>query len=247
MNSSEPLWCPTSRVPPIAEGEVHVWLANLGAGWSTYTQEALLSIDERAHAARFRFERDRAQYTSARVTLRMLLAGYLAVRPDQIELQYSVYGKPSLDGTHSSHPLRFNVSHSHSVGLVAAALHGEVGVDIEMVRGDLAIADLARRFFSPLEAAAIVNAPPGVRHRLFFVCWTRKEAFLKARGDGLSLTLDSLDVVSGDNHRAQLRAHWDPDEATRWQLSDLDPGEGYAGALVVMGKGWSVQYRELVV
>jgi 4'-phosphopantetheinyl transferase len=237
-------WLPHEGVPPLAPGEVQVWRAHLDTERARAADIALLSPDERRRAARFHFDRDRAQYVSARATLRMLLGSYLGVGPGAVELQYSARGKPALGGALTTHPLRFNVAHSRGIGLFAVALDRAVGVDVEWVRADLEVTGLARRCFSPGEAAAILAAPTGLRHRLFFACWTRKEAFLKARGDGLSLALHQVDVLDRTSYAPRLRTRWDPDEAHRWQLLDLELGAAYAGALSVGGTACRVQCRQ---
>ncbi|MGH2369197.1 MAG: 4'-phosphopantetheinyl transferase family protein, partial [Chloroflexota bacterium] len=137
--------------------------------------------------------------------------------------------------------VRFNVSHSAELAIVAVARGRDVGVDVERLRGDLEVEQLAARYFSTEEAAAIRAAPPAVRHRRFFACWTRKEAFVKARGQGLSLAFDQFTVsVEPDAPAALLRTRWDAREAGRWALRDLAAGGGYAAAIAVEGGGWQL-------
>jgi 4'-phosphopantetheinyl transferase len=190
----------------------------------------LLSADERERADRFYFERDRRRYVVGRALLRKLLARYTAVGADELAFDYGQFGKPSLGAGPS-----FNLSHSGEVALYAFAAAGELGVDVEVDDADFAKDRIAERFFSPAEVRVLRSLPPAAQPRAFLCCWTRKEAFIKARGDGLSLALDSFDVtLAPDAPAALLRTAWSRHEPGEWQIEDLsDPGGGYVAALAI--------------
>jgi len=193
----------------------------------------LLSPDEREQAHRFYFEKDRQRCVLARGLLRLLLGHCLGRSADQLHFEYNKFGKPSLVGT--PHPsLQFNLSHSGDLVLVALSRGRALGVDIERMRMNVAVTEIAARFFSAGECEALHTVVPAARHEAFFACWTRKEAYLKARGDGLSLPLAQFDVsfLPGDEPRLLATRH-DPAEVHRWTLSALEGGEGYKAALVV--------------
>jgi 4'-phosphopantetheinyl transferase len=191
----------------------------------------LLSDEERERASRFRFERDRSRFVAGRSTLRRLLAEYLDCAPGEVEILYGPYGKP-----HVAWPgLSFNVSHSGSCALFAFAPGFEVGIDVEIARGGRQDDEgVARRFFSPREVATLRAQPPGSRPLAFLRCWTRKEAYIKARGEGLQLSLHDFDVeFAADAPPALLRTAWSDDEPADWNLQDLSSLSGGVAALAV--------------
>ena len=223
----------------LAANEVHLWGINLDAvapgeaKWRT-----VLSPDELARADRFHFARDRQHFTATRALLRMILGRYLGCDPSRPTFVYSDRGKPSL-GANSAIPVQFNVSHSGGRAVLAFSLGRDVGVDIERIRDNLDCDVLAERYFSSAEQKALSVLPLSERCSGFFHCWTRKEAYIKAHGAGLSLPLDSFDVsiVRGEQS-ALLATRLDAGEAGRWSLREVDAGEGYAAALCVRGRGW---------
>ncbi len=221
--------------------EVHVWKADLepsAAQVQCFVE--ILSPDERARAARFHFARDRDRWTVARGQLRALLARYLGGLPDQFRFSLGPHGKPALAAPAGTH-LRFNLSHSAGLALYAVARGREVGVDVEALRPDFATDEIAERFFSPTERRALRAVPPERRCEAFFACWTRKEAYIKARGLGLAIPLDAFDVsLAPDEPAALLATRDEPGESVRWSLEALAPGPGFAGAVVAEGHGWRV-------
>jgi 4'-phosphopantetheinyl transferase len=237
ITTSVPPW----RAPPgilvLGDDEVHVWRATLDQTPSQI-QRLLhnLAADEHVRAERFYFERDREQFIASRGVLRAILGGYLHRTPESLSFCYSPHGKPALAGETDDDAIRFNVSHSHGVALFAVTRGREVGVDIERIRFDLAVVEIAERFFSPREVVMLQALPAVAQPQAFFRCWTRKEAYIKARGEGLSLPLDQFDV-SGEP-AAILGTQQDPSEASRWSLQELTPAPGYAAALTVEGRGW---------
>lgn len=234
-------WQSATHPPPLTTNEVHVWRIALDIGDALLSRlREILADDERQRADRFYFEKDRRHFTAARGALRTLLAGYLARRPENVRFAYSNYGKPRLADENNEGNLRFNLSHSHGLALLAVTRGREIGVDVEYLRdmerdGEL----LAERFFSPREAAVLRSLPPSLRREAFFHCWTRKEAYIKAQGKGLSLPLDQFDVsLHPDQPATLLATQHDPQEARRWSLRSLFPGEEYVGALAVEGDSW---------
>jgi 4'-phosphopantetheinyl transferase len=200
---------------------------------------ATLAPDELARAARYRFERDRARFVVARATLRALLAAYTARPAASLGFETPGHGKPLLADPDPGQ-LRFNLSHSGAVALYAVASDREVGVDVERV--DPRAARDVSRILAPAEATALEALPADQRLDAFFACWTRKEAYLKARGLGLALGLDRFAVSLAPDEPVRLA--WsadDPAEVTRWRLEALAPGPGYAGALAAEGWDWHLR------
>ena len=220
--------------------DVHVWRVDLEQAEDVVQQfRSTLEDDELHRADRFHFEKDRRAFTVSRGFLRHVIGRYLETKPEALRFSYGAYGKPALDGEHKS--IRFNMSHSRAVGLVAVTESKEVGVDVEYIRADFATEDIARRFFSPREVEAFNALPQHQQVAAFFRCWTRKEAYIKAIGRGLSQPLDGFDVtLVPDVPPALLRA--DEDDASRWSLSDIEVGTDYAAALVVEGQISNIRY-----
>lgn len=222
--------------------EIHVWRSLLDQTPSQIrTLQQNLAADEQARAERFYFARDRGHFIAARGALRAILGRYLSRAPERVSLCYGSHGKPALADAFDGNAIRFNLSHSQGVALYAFTRGREVGVDIERIRDDLKTAEIAERFFSRQEAAMLRALPIELRHQAFFRCWTRKEAYIKARGEGLSLPLDGFDVSLGPGEpAAMLGTRPDPSEASRWSLHDLAPAPGFAAALAAQGHHWRV-------
>jgi 4'-phosphopantetheinyl transferase len=230
--------------PTLSSNEVHLWRADLESV-APYEGRwrALLSSDEQARADRFRFAVDRQRFTATRAILKTILAGYMSCQPGDIAFSYSEKEKPKLARAFSAGDIRFNVSHSGDVSLLAFSRGLEVGVDVEQIRQNVEGEALAARFFSASEQQQLANYRLDQRLAAFFRCWTRKEAYSKARGVGLSLALDQFDVslAPGDlNCLLATRPH--PAEARRWIIRDIPVGEGYAAALCAEGQSWSLNY-----
>jgi 4'-phosphopantetheinyl transferase len=240
MMACEHLWDRPPADLTLLSGEVHVWRASLDITTPHIRQlQDTLSADELERASRFHFAKDRRRFIVARGVLRSLLGRYLGAEPRQLRFSYSTYGKPALVPTSGEARLCFNVSHSHELALYAVTYGREIGVDIEYIRTNIACEEIAERFFSPQERALLRTLPAPLKYDAFFNCWTRKEAYIKARGEGLSLPLDQFDVAFAPGEPAALLAtRWAPHEASRWALRELTPGPGYAAALAVGGHGW---------
>ncbi|MGD0652454.1 MAG: 4'-phosphopantetheinyl transferase superfamily protein, partial [Verrucomicrobiia bacterium] len=195
IRSPVPPWRSPPETLVLGCDEVHVWRATLDQTPSQI-QSFLhnLAADEQARAERFYFEKDREHFIAARGVLRAILGGYLNRPPECLSFCYNSHGKPALAGESDGDAIRFSVSHSYGVALYAVTRGREVGIDIERIRFDLEVAEIAERFFSRREVAMLRTLPTEVQREAFFRCWTRKEAYIKARGEGLSLPLDQFDV-----------------------------------------------------
>jgi 4'-phosphopantetheinyl transferase len=246
MISTDDSWEAAPHCVVVAKDEVHVWCASLKQGQERVRAlYAHLDEGERAKATRFHFEKDRRHYTVARGVLRGLLGRYLRVPPARIIFSYNRYGKPALAGEFAAGGLRFNVSHSGGVGLFAFTLGRELGVDVESLREDFASREIAERFFSGREVSALCTVPPEQQTRAFFNCWTRKEAYIKALGEGLSHPLNSFAVSLAPGEPARLlSSNIDPREAQRWSMFELNAPHGFAAALAVEGAGLRVRCYE---
>src|SRR5262249_12645966 len=149
---------------------------------------------EEQRMRRFRFDEDRRRYLLGRGLLRLLLGHYLELTPDLLRFDYTPFGRPHLAAGLAPQLLEFNVSHSGELILIAVAAGRSLGIDVEQIRADVEVKAIAARFFSPSEQEALGRLAEGQQVEAFFDCWTRKEAYIKAKGDGLSLPLDQFDV-----------------------------------------------------
>lgn len=221
----------------LAEDEVQVWQADLDAlAPSDEYCFRLLAPDERSRAQRFRFPIHRNRFAAARGLLRALLGSYLGITPGEVLFRYSDKDKPRLDDSFSQSRLQFNISHSENMALLGFVLGRDIGVDVERIRLNFDVQEIAQRFFSPVERDALAALPTAQKHQAFFNCWTRKEAFVKAVGEGLSLPLDQFDVSLVPGKPAELLAtRPNAGEKARWFLTAVDAGPGCAAAVVVRG------------
>ncbi len=242
-STSDTPWSISPRNPTLGDDEVHVWRAALDVhAPHVQSLRRTLTADERARAERFYFQKDREQFIVARGLLRAILGRYLDAEPSQLRFSYSPYGKPSLAGEFNADALCFNLSHADGLALYAVTRGRQLGIDIEHVRADLADEQVAERFFSPREVAELRTFSGSMRPLAFFNCWTRKEAYIKARGEGLSLALDQFDVsLAPGGPAALLSTAGNPLEAFRWSLRELTPGAGYVAALAAEGNNWRLR------
>jgi 4'-phosphopantetheinyl transferase len=220
---------------------LHVWLVRLEVASPQLDElERTLSADEIARADSFYFERDRRSFVVARGILRATIANYLATTPSALRFSYNEFGKPRLEGSREVCDLAFNVSHSGGSALIAIALDRDVGVDIEMINDSVRTEEVAKHFFSASEVAALARLPQSLRTAGFFNCWTRKEAYIKARGMGLSIPLDSFDVSLIPGEPADLIRTEDPLDSLNWKIENLEIDSRYAGAIAAAGRNWKV-------
>lgn len=225
------VWNVAPEAVSLGAREVQIWRVNLDrAQPDVFALARCLTEDEVARADRFRFARDRRRFVVARGVLRTLLGRVLSVAPEKIGLQYESAGKPALAAGHGS-DVQFNVAHSHEIALVALVRGTALGVDVEYMREVSDAQRIARRFFSAQEVTALLAAPTEQQQTAFFRIWTRKEAFIKATGKGLSQPLDAFNVMTS---AGQALEYVELDgTSTRWRLWDLAVGTGYRAALVV--------------
>ena len=216
---------------------VHIWYVPLDQSVSAVQQFArVLAPDERQRAERFHFERDSHHYIIGRGVLRTLLGRYLRCEPAQIQFCYGERGKPALVSPQPSRPLCFNLSHSRERAVYAFTWNRELGIDIEYMRPLDDAESIAEHFFSKREYQQLCALPQEAKQRAFFTCWTRKEASIKAGGDGLSYPLDQFAVsfVPGDTAQP-LEVYNDPHETARWSFHALQTEDDYAATVIVEG------------
>lgn len=224
------VWSEPAQWPELRSGEVQVWLADLPVARAHFGDcAAVLSPDERSRAESFRLELHRVRWVLSRGILRRLLARYLGARAAEIELNYNPQGKPSLRGSQAK-VLHFNASHSGDHAAFAFTWAGEVGVDIETVRAALPqVEEIARRYFAPGECEQLRALPVAERTRAFFQLWTCKEAFVKARGEGLFSGLNRFEVEIQSARLLSVNSA----RADDWSMSALPGTPTLAGAVVV--------------
>jgi len=201
---------------------VHLWRACLDVdGGQIEALATLLSPDEQERGGRFYRAQDRDRFMAGHGLLRRILSRYVDLPPECLRFGYNPWGKPYLCGPAAQSGLRFNVSHSDGQALYALAWNREVGIDLERACPNVAVESLAASFFAPDEISRIQALPTALRRAAFYQTWTRKEAYLKARGQGLSAPLDQFSVFGLDKGR--------------WSLQDLSAPAGYHAALAVEG------------
>jgi 4'-phosphopantetheinyl transferase len=212
--------------------EIHVWHAWLDRDAEALKQlESTLSPDEIARANRFHFAKDKNHYIAGRGLLRALLGKYLGEAPVSLEFSYAEHGKPALAGANAASGLSFNLSHSGGLAVYAFAKARNLGIDVERIKPDFVSEDIARRYFSAREVNDLFSLPPEKRPEAFFDCWTRKEAYLKARGAGLQIPLDSFSVSVLPGQPAEFLGGVD----LCWHLAVSVPADGYLAAVAYDG------------
>jgi 4'-phosphopantetheinyl transferase len=229
----------TALRTPLDSNDVHIWLVHLDTSWSYdegFSQH--LSDDEQDRAKRFHFDRHRRRFIVSHGALRQILAGYLGIEPADISYTKASHGKPCLSGSHQEAGIFFNLSHSHELAIIAVTGIGEIGVDVEYIQRFRNIDGIAARFFSAAEQAVYKDLVDEFKVLGFYNCWTRKEAFIKALGEGLSHPLKQFDVsLSPSDQPTFLRIGNDHNEASQWTLEALDCGTDYAGAVALRAQG----------
>ncbi len=220
-------WPVPTYTPKLKKNVAHVWRASLEIpAVETERLRQILAADELRKAERFRFPGDRSRFIVARGTLRTILGGYLNMKPDEVRFCYGPFGKPELAEEADGETLRFSVSHSGGLALYAVTLGREIGVDLEYIRPDLMVEEIACQFLSPMEINLLKSCPGHLRKQAFFALWTRKEAYLKALGTGL----------------ANAYALCETDVDALWSFTDLHIAQGYAAAVAVEGRDIGLQY-----
>lgn len=225
-----------TRRPTLDADEAHVWW--LGVGGSDRANDHVrrcLSPDEVARAGRFVRGSDGRRYADTRGALRLILGGYLGVDPGKLAFQTNEFGKPELTEPLSGEHIEFNVSHSDSLALIGVSVGRRIGVDLERIRFDTSLEQVAAYFLSATEQAALSALSPEARTRAFFDVWVRKEAYVKGRGEGLSLPLQRFSVSLHPEGPAMIANSIHPEDVSRWSLYDLGPAGDYAAAAAVEG------------
>lgn len=218
----------------LSPDEIHIWHTSIpqwGAALNGFRD--IISENERERSEKYRFPHDKQRFVIARGLLRNILASYVDIPPERISFAYNQYGKPSLSNVPTGGTVHFNLSHSHDVVLYAVA-GASIGIDIERVRHDLDVEGIAERFFSKMERDHLRRLPSEVRHQAFFTCWTRKEAYIKAKGNGLSLALDSFSVpLSPQDGLDLIEAKEAPEDIHRWRFRQAGLYPGFASAIAI--------------
>ena len=228
---------------PVLDENVHVWCVHLEYYFDRL--QALLEVlsgDELERANRFYFQRDRKRFIVARAVLRIILGQYLERPAAQLRFRYNDYGKPYL--ANSDGELSFNLSHSDNLAVYGFVPRGEIGVDVERVKPDFATHEIARRFFSLSEVRDLTRLPAQKQAEAFFACWTRKEAYIKAKGQGLSIPLHRFRVSLNPEKPALLESWPYPEDVQRLEMHSFHI-EDYLGAVVVEKNNYGVRYFKL--
>lgn len=234
-------WLSPSDGVNLKSGRVHLWCASLDLHPKNLTSLVkLLAEDEQQRANRFMFERDRQHFIAARARLRLILSRYLAVEPQSLRFRYGPQGKPELAGGYDD-ALCFNLSHSHGLALLAVTQGRKVGIDVERIRPLDDMDSMARRFFSKMEYCAYSALPLSQKPSGFFNCWTRKEAYIKAIGQGLTCSLADFDVSLTPGEPAKLLSIKDDSQSAElWSMTALAPAPGYVGAVIIEGQATEI-------
>jgi len=232
----------------LAKGEIHIWRLNPEPGADLDYYLRLLSPEERERAARFRFPQLTHNFVVDHGRMRLILGEYAGVAPENLVFTANEFGKPDVANPEAADlpgRLRFNLSHTNGLALLAVCLDADLGVDVEAMRPMVDLELIAQSHFSPREVAALGAVASSEKQRAFFRCWTRKEAFLKAHGKGLSIPLDSFAVSLAEEEKpALLECRWDPQETERWSSFSLDVGPDFSGALAIRRGNWRISLFE---
>ena len=224
-------WLPAPDPIPSLGENVHVWALQLDDGvFDAALWHSRLSPGEQGRAARFKFARDQRRYMITHAALRDILAAYANADAADLQFNEGPNGKPSLALPFDASGIEFNLSHSHELALIAVNLRNEIGVDVEFAKADFEFIEVASHFFTQREVTALRALPPVLQRQAFYKCWTSKEAFLKAKGTGLSGELDEVEIMLVGEH-VQINA-----AVAGWSLVELSPGDGYEAALVTKNK-----------
>jgi 4'-phosphopantetheinyl transferase len=227
--------------PPVkitlAQGDVHLWRVCLNQPGPVVARLAgYLSEDEIERSASYRFSHLRRRFQVGRGVLREIISRYLRIAPNSLRFTYGEYGKSDLVPDQNPGDIRFNLAHSGETALYAITFNRSIGVDLEASRPIPDQDQLARRNFSPMEFSDYIGLEPTEKSPAFYRCWTRKEAFIKAVGKGLSFPLDQFDVSLLPDQPARLIAvRGDEWSASQWSMAEPVLGPGYVAALVIEG------------
>jgi len=244
MTTKTAQWAEPCDWPVLDADNIHIWHVDLDAA-SPFLRSLweVLNDPERLRATRLARVRDRNRFVAGRAALRLILAHYLRYDPAQLDFVFGRFGKPRLNELLRS-TISFNLAHSGGIALYAIAQQREVGIDIEQIRPDLTTDEVIQEFLTCREQDELYGMPQAQQSAAFFRCWTRKEALVKARGEGVSGGLSQIDVSLEPHSKNALRTVYDEPEAhLHWSLQSLKAPEGYAAALAAERHGWSTEDR----
>jgi 4'-phosphopantetheinyl transferase len=234
LSVGEMLWPETPVLVDIPRTETHIFAAQLDDSLASDFARASLSRDEKDRANRFHRKIHKTRFIAGRSLIRLVLGRYLGVQPATLRFIYSREGKPALDPSFTRSDLRFNLAHSEDLALLAVTRSGEIGVDVEHIRPIPDAAALVARFFSSRESHSFNQLPEDVRPAAFFNLWTRKEAWLKATGEGIAHSLNQVEVSFLPHEPARLLSlPSSRQNAAHWTLRELHPARGVAAAFAV--------------
>ncbi|MEM6769336.1 MAG: 4'-phosphopantetheinyl transferase superfamily protein [Bacteroidota bacterium] len=229
-------WRPVDN-PPALRKNTHLWRIPLT---ESAALEPLLSPEEKQRADSFHYPQDQANFIAARGSLRMILSKYVPSSPKGISFAYAAHGKPYLPDFPE---LKFNLSHAGGWGLLGIHHHAAIGVDVEPIDRSFTVTNLVERFFSPQEIPVILGLPPQEQHRAFFLAWTRKEAIIKAVGDGLRLPLAEFGVsILGEVPVRLLHMDWSPQQCDEWALASFMVADEVPAAVALRGSLGEVSF-----
>ena len=233
----------------VSSSEVHVWRVFMDT--TNFQSESLLetlSADELTRAEKFHFERDQQRFIMARGILRVILGHYLGKKPSELCFEYASHGKPVLANNDGCAALSFNLSHSGEIILYAITRSRKIGIDVERIRDNVDVGQIAHRFFSAGEIGSLDKIHKKNRSEVFFQYWARKEAFIKATGEGVSFPMEQCDVsLIGGSVLSPIILPGDNSESSHWYGQDLFPGHGYAAAIAVEGGDLDLSCRDYAV
>lgn len=241
------IWQQAEKHPHLSSQDVHIWRAFFDV-WQAEIPRltSVLSADEKERARRFYFEKDRSASIISRSLLRILLGRYCSLDPEHIAFNYNKYGKPTLIQDNQQVPIYFNLAHSHNTVVYAFTFIDAVGIDVEYIRSNIEYEELAQHYFSPSEVAQLQAVSDTQKPQTFYAGWARKEAYIKARGKGLSIALDSFDVTLRPDVPAKLVAcREEPQAVESWSLYELPAEEHYASALALKGQCEELRYFQI--
>jgi len=221
---------------------VHIWLIRYDQSDQIFADSKhILSKEEKERSSRFHFDIDHKRFSVTRSLLKKYLGKIISRPPREIHFKFNKYGKPEL--LNSPKEIHFNVTHSGNLGMIAITDLAPIGIDVEQFRSEMTTGDIAKRFFSKMEVEAFLELEENEKLQGFFNCWTRKEAFIKAVGKGLSLPLNTFDVSLKPNEPAQLLAVRYKNETSKdWTLTDIKLDHGYASAFIIRAKSFSTNF-----
>ena len=228
----------------LSNNEISVWFINFDVSEDKITfLNSFLSEDEILKASKFRFKKDKNCSIITRGTLRLLSSKYLNIKPEDIPFKNGEFGKPYYD---LKTKLKFNVSHSGNMAVIGFVLNDDIGVDIEEMKTDFEVFDIASNYFSNSEIDSLKSSPLENHINGFYRCWTKKESFIKAKAKGLSFPLDSFSVsIDSDEKTELLETKWDKNEKELWNLFSFTPQENYIGAVSVKGNIQNIKYYNI--